>query len=607
MPKQSYLHPEHVNLAEKLSEDELGEIAATCLQEFKYDDESRAGWLSMHASWKRLYFQNDPAKDPPWAGSSQESLPLLVEACNQFHARAFQAMFPNRNIIRTIPVGHWDRASEERAKRISDHMSWQLMVREPSYKRNKDRMLLGLPLHGSFFTKTYYSPTLKRNVTDNVRPVDLVVPYGIGPRNIEDIDSKTQIILLSVNETKILERDGFFIAAAEPYDISKDRTEMDDVEDKSIGTAPSGAPPQDTAKILEQHRLLDLDDDGIAEPYIVSLDAQAEKVLRIAIRYDTDEAGNPTNFKYPVEYFTHYPFLENPDGFYGLGWGHVIGPPNKAVNKLLRQSIDAGTLSNSLAMSGFISRAIALKKGEIQMKLGKFVVTDSTAEDLNKGIWQPRIAGPNQALLSILELLISRTDRLASVEVITGQMDKVLQPTAIMALIEQSQQSFSAVYERVLGAWQTELMMHYRLNRKHMDPQEYFAVLDVAGIPGQGQIARADYADDLQVMPIADPRMTTKQQKLAKAEFMYQTMMSNPLIMNNPMLIYRVTRRFLEAAEIEYIDEFLPEESALGVGPMAQPGGNGMVPGGTQGQVQAPGGLASGNNMGTSMPTQGAG
>lgn len=558
-----YTHPELRNLAAELDDDELKEIASECLEDFKNDDESRRRWLEMHAEWMRIYFLRDKPKSAPWPDSSTESIPLLAEACNQFHARSYQAMFPGRDIIKAIPIGKSDAKSKERADRVGTHMSWQLMARDRNYKRNKDRLLLALPNHGSFFTKTYYDPVRKRNIVQNVRAIDLVLPYGVGPRDIEDIDRKSEIIWISLDKAKYLKSVGYFSAEPDPWNNSEIAS-PDKVHDEIQGINPPGYQNKNYARLIEQHRLLDLDDDGLREPYIVTLDTTSERVLRIAIRYDTDELGKPTDDKYPVEYYTQYNFMENPDGVYGLGLGHLIGPINTAVNKMLRQNIDAATLANVGNMSGLVSKSLSLKKGEIQIQLGKFITTESAVDDLSKGIFQFKFPGPQPTLPQMIELLMARSDRLATVtEAVSGQTEKVMQPTAIMALLEQSQQLFSAVYQRVLNSWENELTKIYRLNGKYLDPQEYFSVLDITGALKEVSVSREDYAADLQIQPIADPKMVTQRQKLAKADAEWQFLIQNPLVQQSPMHIYNASKRYLKAIEADNIDEVLPKPEGM--------------------------------------------
>lgn len=557
--EEVYIHPELVDISQDLDDDELSEIAKTVTDDFEADENSRSEWLDMHEQWTKLYFQMDKPMNPPWEGASDESMPMLVESCHQFSARAYQALFPNRNFLRAMPLGKVDAESKERAKRVQTHMAWQLTVKDKKYKRNKDRLLAATPLHGSVFTKTYYCPVRNRNVVENVRAVDLVVPYGVGPRDIEDLPRKTQILRFSEEKARLYYNAKFFNQMPKLTSDTKE-TPVDEANSEAEGLQSSSE--EGTCVILEQHRYLDLDDDGHDEPYIVWVDLTSKKVLRIAIRYDVNEVGDPVEGKEPVEYYEHYCFLENPDGFYGLGLGHLIGPLNSAVNKLVRQSIDAGTLANVGNQSGFVSQSLAAGKGDLQMHLGKFTTVPMSSEDISKGIFQFKFPGPQPVLLQIAQVLMARSDRLGmATEAITGQTDKVMQPTTVMALIEQSMKIYSSVYERLIESWEGELDKLYHLNRKHLDPQEYFTALDIRGEIQSMSATREDYAEDFQIKPIADPKMTTDEQKLSKAQAELQFAMSNPLIVNSPQHLYNASRRYLDAIGVEDIGEILPNPS----------------------------------------------
>ena len=525
--------------------------------------------MQQHASWIKLYFLQDVPKAPPWPDSSTEGIPILAEAVNQFSARAYKALFPSQNFIKAVPVGKPDAKAKERAERVSHHMSWQLTAKDRTYIKNKSRLLHALPLHGSFFTKTYYSPYKQGPVIENVRPVDLVIPYGVGSRDLEDVERKTHVIFLSANKCARLAEDGYFIGDSGPIG-------MDEVEWNPLTKAHDDAhkiQPNDSRKYdqlclkLEQHMLYDLDGDGIAEPYIATVDYQTRQLNRLSIRYETDELGNPTNDKEPIEYFTHYQFLDNPDGFYGLGFGHLLAPINTAVNKLLRQTIDAGTLSTVGNMSGFVSKRLALPKDKLELTMGEFTAVAASSEDIKNGIFQFQFPGANSALLEMLTILAQRADRLATVtEAVTGQTDKVQQPTALLALIEQSLQVFSSIYQRVTGALGDELQKVFYLNSKFMNPEEYFSVQDDDGTVIGKEAFRDDYKPDLQVMPIADPQMSTERQKLARAEAEWNFLSTNQLVLQSPAHYLNASRRFLKAIGSESIDEVLPSFDQGGEG-----------------------------------------
>jgi hypothetical protein len=544
------------NLAPKLPEDDQNKLAAQVVKDFESDNDSRKGWLEMHAGWLRLFNQSEKPKSPPWPGASEESLPLLTEACTQFHARAYKALFPGRTVVTAVPTLKLDVEVEARAKRVAKHMSWQLMVRDRGYKADKDRLLFGLPLHGSFFTKTYFHPVLGRNMVENVRPEDLVIPYGVGPRDIDSVERKTQIVWQTINDARILVQAQFYSAEPEVYN-NGEKTPTQSETDKSQGLTEPAV--KTDCCVLEQHAVWDLDGDGIAEPYIAWVCRQSKKLLRLAYRFDADEQGAPTDNKRAVEYFTHYNYLPNPEGFYGLGMGHLIGPINKAVNKLVRQAIDAATLANIGNASGFVSSQLDVKGGEIEIELGKFRKINASMEDIAKGIYQFKFPGPSASIGQLIELFSGRSDRLGSVtELVSGQADKVYQPTMAMALIEQALEVYGAVQARVIEAWGRELQKYYDLNTKYMPDVEPYVMFMDDGSAESDAVTKDDYRGDLMVQPLADPKQATTEKKLMRAQAVLQFVMTNPLTMQNPMAIYAVGKRYLEAIEEPNIDEIFP-------------------------------------------------
>lgn len=555
---QQGLPPDLQNLAAALPEDELRDIAEQCIAEYEDDDTSRKPWLDMHAKWIRLFYQDDRPVNPPWPDSSRESIPTLAEACTQFQARAFQAFFPNRTPFKAIPTGEVSEGDLQRAERVSKHLSYQLLVQDKGYKRRKDKLLLSVPLHGSFFTKTYYDPVVGRNQVRNVRAEDFILPYGVGDRSIDELDRKTELIWLSVNDTKIYASTGYFTSPCKPWTMGDDRPTTD-AHDNASGQQPQSYSDSVTyCKLIEQHRLLDLDGDGIAEPYIVTVDLESRSVKRIAIRYETDPIGKPLYDKAPVEQYTSYEYLPNPDGPYGLGLGHLLGHINTSINKLLRQTIDAGSLANQKA--GFFDKRLNVKKGEMNMSMGKFIgVEPGQAGKIGDAIHEFQFSGPDPTIQQVLQLLMNRADRLAfTTEAVTGQVDKVQQPTALLALLDQSLQVNNTVYERLFTSWEEELAKVYKLNSKYLDEKQYVTVLDSDGLE-RFEIGRQDYAPDLKIVPIVDTKQTTEQQRLARAQAEWQFAITNPLIMSSPQHLRSASKRYLEAIGSRNIKDILPE------------------------------------------------
>lgn len=549
------LNLEQVNLASKLDEDEIKKIGKQVFDDFEEDLSSRSEWLLKHTEWKKLYNQQDAPEQEPWSGSSDDSIPIMTEACNSFQARAYKAFFPTRVFLDAIPIGYnISSDSSERADRIAKHMSFQLGVLNKNYKRDKNAMFLAAALNGSDFTKTFYDPVSRRNVVERVRAVDLVIPYNVGPIQIENVHRKTHVIFKTINESKILAKSGYFLKECSQYEIANEN-EFQEAENQFQGLLPNNTTSLPYCRILEQHCLLDLDGDGIKEPYIVWIDSTSQEVLRIQIRYDVNESGQPTNNKQPIEYFTHYKFLENPDGFYGLGIGHLIGKLNKSINRILRQSINAAELANTA--SGFIDEKVDIKGGEVEMEMGKFVKISGFGDSIRDSFFQLQFAGPNASYVNLMQGLEGYARSLASVtEAVTGDVDKVYQPVTITTMLEQSLQMPTSVMEQMSNSLQDELEKLFILNKKYLD-QEAFFIQDNQLFP----VSKEDYNFDYRVIPIFDPRNITKQQKIAKAQSLYQFAFQNPLMAQDQKSLYEVSKKMLEAMEIDDIKDLLPEPS----------------------------------------------
>jgi chaperonin GroES len=550
---------EETNLAEELEEKELDAIASTVIEDYESDLESRSEWDQMNADWLKMFYQKDEAENPPWDGASTEGLPIFAEAVNQFQSRSYKAFFPNRYFVDAIPVGKSNREARERGERIAAHMNFKLGTQDRTYKPNKNQMFMAVALHGSDFTKTYFSQIKRRTVIERVRAADLVVPYHIGPVRIEDLERKTQIKFVSLNETAVLHKNGYYLTPAKAADLSASGGPIQEVVDENSGiemtnTYGSGGK---LAIILEQHRLLDLDDDGIAEPYIVWVDKTSRKVLRIQIRYEVDETGAPVKDKEPIEYFTHYQFMPNPDGFYGLGLGHLLGKLNRGINKLTRMMIDAGELSTTGNLTYLISEALGLPGDEFELSMGKGIKVPRSIEDLRKGFMKLEFAGPSPVIGEMIQALMAAAQRISSSsDILAGQPDKVYQPTALLSMLEQGLQLYSSVQEFIGHSMEDELNKVYRLNARYMTSEEYY-------YDGDTQIAvtQEDYQDDFRIVPIFDPKYSTRSQKLAKAQAAYEFVMSNPQTAENPKSVYLVSKQYAEALDMEDIDEILPEPS----------------------------------------------
>lgn len=561
-----------VNIAEALDEKERDEIAELCLEDFEADRASRAEWDSMHADWIAVYNQRDYPVAAPWANSSNESLGVLTEACNSFQARAYKAFFPTRMPIAALPVGKSSEEVAARAKRVAKYLQWKLFVQDQTYKEEKSAMLLRVAIHGSDFSKTFFDPVMNKIVTKGVRAQDLYVNFNVGPINIEDVQRKTELMHISLDEGRTRAYAGYFLLPPEPMMVNQTPQPQQEQSDTDGGIRAASSESEDLAEVIEQHRNLDIDQDGIAEPYKVWVDVTARKVLRIEVRYEVDDLGRPSNGRLPIEEYTHYRFLVNPDGFYGYGLGFLLGNTNIAINKMLRQYIDATTLSIMGSMSGFISEELGLQKGPVSLELGKFKSVSASAEQVSKGIRTLDFRPPADGLLRAIAQLESRAQRIGAVtDALAGDIQKVMQPTTVMTMVEQGLMLFTSVQEFLLQSWSKELNKVYRLNSMYFRGEEWFVSIGLDGTE-QYFVREEDFIDDMMILPIADPRLSSQQLRIQKAQFLMEQAFKNPLIATRPEILLKVTRRLFEEMEIEGIDSILPTTPEEIPQPQAEPG-----------------------------------
>ena len=343
------------NIAEDLDEKRLIEIGEDCKKGYEADLTSRAAWEKDLEEWTKLAIQVKETKTFPWPNASNIKFPLLSTAAMQFSARAYPTLIPSDNkpvkvrVIGKDPQG----LKASRAFRVGEHMSYQLTEEMPYWEEDMDRLLIILSIAGTCFKKTYYDSLDEVNESCLVLPKDLVVNYWT--RQLEKADRVSQKIWMTKN--KYMERVNAKLFL--DVDLGKPKDE-ETVSDRKTNRSFIANDEDFTTPYLfiEQHTWLDLDDDDYAEPYVVTFDYSTGKVLRIVARFDedgikTNDEGKLVKIE-PIQYFTKYGFIPNPDGgFYDIGFGALLGPLNESANTVVNQLVDAGSLSN--LQSGFIA------------------------------------------------------------------------------------------------------------------------------------------------------------------------------------------------------------------------------------------------------------
>lgn len=540
------------NVAESLKEDKLQKIGDDAVSGYESDLLSRKPWEEDLKNWTDLALQIAAAKTFPWPNAANIKFPLLATAAMQFAARAYPTLVPsNGQVVKCKVVGYdQDGSKSIRADRVSKHMSYQVLEQMDDWEEDMDKLLITLPIAGTCFKKTYWDAAKQKNCSKLVLPKTLVVNYFC--RNMNDAERVTEVLFLTKRRITERKNQGVYL----DVDLGDPTSNGDDPTTSVNKAFQLDVIDDDTTPytILEQHTYLDLDEDGYAEPYIVTVDLNTHKVLRIVPRFTQDDvivnANNKVVSIEAIQYYTKYSFIPNPDGgFYDIGFGRLLGPINNSANTIINQLVDAGSLSNLQA--GFIGKGLRIKMGESRFQPGEWKAVNAVGDDLKKQIFPLPVREPSQVLFNLLDLLLKSGKELASVaEIFVGKMPGQNTPaTTTMATIEQGMKVFTAVYKRVYRSLTSEFRKIYRLNRQYMNPDEVVSVLDV---PAQ----QADYQgpeDD--IIPGADPTAVSSQEKQAKVQALMQILQLGTL---DPMA---VTQLYLEAHEIPESQKYLKQPS----------------------------------------------
>lgn len=548
-----------LNLAEDLVGKEaegggnlLDKIGSEVWDGYRSDLKSKESWDNAVDEWVKLAAQMKEEKSYPWPKASNVKYPLLATAAMQFAARAYPSLVPADGKVVQFKVVGADIQGMKAAKadKLAKHMNYQLFHEMPDWEEEMDRLLIQLPIVGCIFKKTYFDQIKKRNVSKLIGPKDLVVNYWA--TSLEDAHRKTEIIPMTKNKVASYRAAGVFLDEKDaplpevsPKPATADKM---DVHGNQPPSATDGATPY---IFLEQHTFWDLDDDGYAEPVIITIEEQSKKVFRIVARFDSDgiienDDGDVITVE-PVEYYTKYGFIPNPDGgFYDIGFGQLLGPINESTNTLVNILIDSGHLATLQA--GFLGKGLRLKTGETRFSPGEWKTVNTTGDDIKKQVFPLPTAEPSDVLFKLLGLLVESGKELASVaEIFTGKMPGQNTPaTTTQTAVEQGMKVFTAIYKRVYRAYIKEFKKLFRLNSIY---QENF---EKAQLILDEQIGPQDYDQkSYDVCPTADPSAVSTTQKMQKAQMLMEVL---PLGTINPL---EATKRILEGQEQPNIEALM--------------------------------------------------
>ena len=523
----------HTNCAEYLEESQLNTIAEAVCRGYEIDLDS------LSELKEKIKFATDMAnqvmevKNTPWPNASNIKYPLITQAVIDFAARIYPEFVQNERVVKFTVVGSDDEAMTKYAKgeRISQHMSHQLLNDENTeWEDNLDRMLHIWPVVGTVFQKTHYSPRERRPVTELCLPDHIIVNNNVV--SLEKARRITHVMTMYVNDVLTNMRSGLYLE-----------------HDLDLIQASDGYEEDDDAPlcILEQQCYLDLDEDGYKEPYIVTLHKTSKKVLRIVscidkVIYTSDKKVQEIK---RIEYYTDFHFIRSTNGdFYSVGLGTLLFPLNDAINTLLNQLVDAGTLSNQ--NSGLIGGDIRLKSGEFDLEMGEWKrVETMPGANLAQNIFPIPVREPSPTLFQLLQLLISvGKDLISANDPMQGKgLTQNVSPNTQAMMIEQGMKVFNAIHKRLYRSFRKLFRKIFNINAKYITQKEYRTVLD-----NPNADIKADYdISAVDILPIADPNMSSVPQRLAKA----QALWSIPGIDPYPARIYSLQSLQIEPSMIE--------------------------------------------------------
>ena len=534
------------NLAEELSDKYMEELSSDLLEDFSNDINSRKDWLETYVDGLELLGLKIEERSEPWEGACAVYHPLLSEALVKFQAETMMETFPAAGPVKTSIIGKETPECLEAAARVQENMNYQLMDMMPEYRPEHERMLWGLGLAGNAFKKVYYDPALGRQVSLFVPAEDMVVPYGAS--NLETAERITHVMRKTEQEIHKLQQMGFY----RDIDLGEPNYDLDEVEKKIAEQMGFDATNDDRFKILEMNVNLDLegyedeDDDGptgIALPYIVTIDKGTSEILSIRRNWDQFDEQQKRR-----EHFVHYGYIPG-FGFYCFGLIHLIGGFSKSGTMLLRQLVDAGTLSN--LPGGFKARGLRIKGDDTPIGPGEWRDVDAPSGTIRDNLMPLPYKEPSQVLALLMDKIIEEGRRFASAaDMKVSDMSANSPVGSTLAILERTLKVMSAVNARIYYSMKKEFLLLKNIIRDYTDPEYRYD--PSTGTPGAKQ---EDY-NKVNLIPVADPNASTMAQKVVQYQAVMQMAQQNPAIYDLPEL----NRQMLTVLGIKDINKLIPDK-----------------------------------------------
>ena len=531
--------PFDANLAEEMDESELQKVASDLLEMVDSDISSRKEWVEMYVKGLDVLGMKYEERTEPWLGACGVFSTVLTEAAVRFQSETIIETFPAAGPVKTEIVGAIDKLKEEAAERVRDDMNYQLTEVMTEYRPEHERMLYNLGLAGAAFKKVYFDPSLDRQVAMFIPAEDIIIPYGAS--SAATAERLTHVMRKTENDVKKLQVAGFYrdVELGEPVAIHTD------VEKKKAEDQGYTLTDDDRFQILEVHVDYDLpgyeDEDGIARPYVITIERGTTKVLAIRRNWEESDAR-----KLKRQHFVQYTYVPG-FGAYGLGLIHLIGGYARAGTSIIRQLVDAGTLSNLPA--GLKARGLRIKDDDTPLTPGEFRDVDVPSGTVRDNIMPLPYKEPSQVLAGLLDRVTEEGRRLGSIaDMNISDMSANAPVGTTLALLERQLKTMSAVQARVHYSMKQEFQLLRDIIRDHT-PDEY----SFDPVEGDRKAKQADY-DMVSVIPVSDPNSATMAQRIMQYQAVIQLAQGAPQIYDLPQL----HRQMIEVLGIKNADKLVP-------------------------------------------------
>jgi len=534
----------NANLAESISEDELQSIADELIGDYDDDVASRKDWIQTYVDGLELLGMKIEERTEPWEGACGVTHPLLSEALVKFQAETMMSTFPASGPVKTQIIGKETPAKKEAAKRVADDMNYQLTDVMTEYRPEHERMLWGLGLAGNAFKKVYYDPSMDRQVSIFVPAEDIVVPYGAS--DLQSTPRATHVMRKPKNDVRKLQVAGFW----RDIDLGEPSTVLDEVEKKIAERLGFRATADDRFKILEMQVNLNLkgyehEEDGhhtgIALPYIVTIEKNTSKILAIRRNWEPEDETYTRR-----THLVHYGYIPG-FGFYYFGLIHLIGAYAKSGTSLLRQLVDAGTLSN--LPGGFKTRGMRVKNDDTPIAPGEWRDADVPSGTLRDNLLPLPYKEPSQSLSALMNQIIDEGRRFANTaDLQISDMSAQAPVGTTLAILERTLKTMSAIQARVHYSMKEELRLLKKIIADYC-PEEY----NYDPSEGDRRAKKSDY-DNVDVIPVSDPNASTMAQKIVQYQAVMQLAQASPGLFNMPLLY----RQMLDVLGIKDANKLVP-------------------------------------------------